>query len=194
MGSQSAFYPTLDTDRTSGCIRDIAHAYTTEGGLAIAGLEPAAAEALLALPERREEIDRRIEEKFSCIEADFFAPDEKRRRFARYGEAMAALHSGLEKIIAACKKGETIAIKALRQTNNSAKQEKALAALDEINGFITGSEVKEIAGFLFPPEALAEIGASPGEDISPGGASFSLYLKSLINFYRSLAEAAELGV
>jgi len=35
MGSQDATYPSLDTDRTSGCIRDIAHAYTTEGGLAI---------------------------------------------------------------------------------------------------------------------------------------------------------------
>jgi len=35
MGSQNAVYPSLDTDRTNGCIRDITHAYTTEGGLAI---------------------------------------------------------------------------------------------------------------------------------------------------------------
>ena len=35
MGSQDNAYPTLDTDRATGCIRDIAHAYTTEGGLAI---------------------------------------------------------------------------------------------------------------------------------------------------------------
>ena len=35
MGSQSAVYPTLDTDRTNGCIRDIAHAYTQDGGLAV---------------------------------------------------------------------------------------------------------------------------------------------------------------
>ena len=35
MGSQDAVYPTLDTDRTNGCIRDMAHAYTVEGGLAI---------------------------------------------------------------------------------------------------------------------------------------------------------------
>lgn len=35
MGSQNSYYPTLDTDRTSGCIRDMEHAYTKDGGLAI---------------------------------------------------------------------------------------------------------------------------------------------------------------
>lgn len=35
MGSQNNTYPTLDTDRTKGCIRDIEHAYTKDGGLAI---------------------------------------------------------------------------------------------------------------------------------------------------------------
>ena len=35
MGSQECVYDTLDTDRASGCIRDIAHAYTKDGGLAV---------------------------------------------------------------------------------------------------------------------------------------------------------------
>jgi dihydroxy-acid dehydratase len=35
MGSQSEVYPSLDTDRVNGCIRDIAHAYTKDGGLAV---------------------------------------------------------------------------------------------------------------------------------------------------------------
>ena len=35
MGSQSEMYPSLDTDRAEGCIRDIAHAYTKDGGLAV---------------------------------------------------------------------------------------------------------------------------------------------------------------
>lgn len=35
MGSQSEVYPSLDTDRENGCIRDIAHAYTKDGGLAV---------------------------------------------------------------------------------------------------------------------------------------------------------------
>ncbi|HOI67347.1 MAG TPA: dihydroxy-acid dehydratase, partial [Thiomonas arsenitoxydans] len=33
--SQSCRYDTLDTDRTNGCIRDVAHAYSTDGGLAV---------------------------------------------------------------------------------------------------------------------------------------------------------------
>lgn len=35
MGSQDNYYPTLDTDRVNGCIRNIEHAYTKDGGLAI---------------------------------------------------------------------------------------------------------------------------------------------------------------
>ena len=35
MGSQDCRWETLDTDREGGCIRDIAHAYTRDGGLAV---------------------------------------------------------------------------------------------------------------------------------------------------------------
>ena len=35
MGSQDAQWPQLDTDRATGCIRDIDHAYTRDGGLAV---------------------------------------------------------------------------------------------------------------------------------------------------------------
>lgn len=35
MGSQDAQWESLDTDRSSGCIRDMAHAYTKDGGLAV---------------------------------------------------------------------------------------------------------------------------------------------------------------
>ena len=35
MGSQSTYYKELDRDRTSGCIRDLAHAYSPDGGLAV---------------------------------------------------------------------------------------------------------------------------------------------------------------
>ena len=35
MGSQQAMFKTLDTDRTEGCIRDIEHAYSRDGGLAV---------------------------------------------------------------------------------------------------------------------------------------------------------------
>ena len=35
MGSQSAQWSELDTDRAEGCIRDVAHAYSADGGLAV---------------------------------------------------------------------------------------------------------------------------------------------------------------
>lgn len=35
MGVQNAQWPSLDTDRAEGCIRDLAHAYTKDGGLAV---------------------------------------------------------------------------------------------------------------------------------------------------------------
>jgi dihydroxy-acid dehydratase len=35
LASQEAYYPELDLDRKSGCIRDIAHCYSQEGGLAV---------------------------------------------------------------------------------------------------------------------------------------------------------------
>lgn len=35
LGSQEAMYAELDTDRAEGCIRDLAHAYSKDGGLAV---------------------------------------------------------------------------------------------------------------------------------------------------------------
>ncbi|MGE4587149.1 MAG: dihydroxy-acid dehydratase [Mangrovibacterium sp.] len=35
MGSQSAYFSTLDKDRANGCIRDLGHAYNKDGGLAV---------------------------------------------------------------------------------------------------------------------------------------------------------------
>jgi dihydroxy-acid dehydratase len=35
LGSQETYYPSLDLDRNSGCIRDFAHSYSKDGGLAV---------------------------------------------------------------------------------------------------------------------------------------------------------------
>ena len=35
LGSQETYFDTLDTDRAEGCIRDLAHAYSKDGGLAV---------------------------------------------------------------------------------------------------------------------------------------------------------------
>ena len=35
LGSQDSYYPSADTDRAEGCIRDLSHAYSADGGLAV---------------------------------------------------------------------------------------------------------------------------------------------------------------
>ena len=35
LGPQATYYPSLDTDRANGCIRDFEHAYVKDGGLAV---------------------------------------------------------------------------------------------------------------------------------------------------------------
>jgi len=90
-------------------------------GLAIKGLQSADSQKLLALPNRREEINRRIQLTFSEIKKDFNAPEEKCDREERYKSAVNALKHGLESI-------------------KSANEEGAEIVLE--------SEVKEIADFL----------------------------------------------
>jgi hypothetical protein len=175
----------------------------TGGGLAIAGLEAAGTDTFLALPERRTEIDRRLET-ISGIEAEFFEPKEAEMRGKRYESAITALRSSLERIKKACEEGEGIARRALRQNPGPGEQEKVLANLDAINRLIGSSEVKDIAGFLFPPQTPETPPEAPPKAKAPaaydadgyGGlskkeASFTDYLASSAALYSSLAQAVE---
>jgi hypothetical protein len=159
------------------------------GGLAIAGLETAETESLLALPDRREEINRRLAAAFSRIETDFFEPEETRQRAQRYENAVSVLLRGLDRIKSAAEKGAGIAEQALKRNRAPAEKNSILTALDEITLLIAESEVKEVAGFLFPPSGVAEMTQSGGS--SGSGDPFQAFLKSSISLYRSLAEAAE---
>ncbi|MDR0585483.1 MAG: DUF115 domain-containing protein [Treponema sp.] len=155
------------------------------GGLAIAGLDRATSEALLALPPRREEIDRRIDAACSRIEADFNAAAETRRRSERYQNAVTALLAGLERIRTAAEKGARTAEGALRQTR--AEQASVLAELDRITRAITRDETKDVAGFLFPPNGLAAMSSGVADP-------FRSYLGSAASFFRSLADSAEFNL
>ena len=153
------------------------------GGLALRGLEDASPQALLALPERREEIDRRLEEAAARLEGEFFSPEAERLRAERYGAARRALLEGLDRIRTAAAEGAKTAERALHRPLSPAGQETVLAALDKTLRAITESEVRDVAGFLFPPP---EEGGAP-----PGGADpFRAYLTSSAKLYRALAEAA----
>jgi hypothetical protein len=162
------------------------------GGLAIAGLETAGTEAFLTLPERRTEINRRLESALDRVKTDFFEPEEARRRSERYEKAVTSLFSGLGQIQSACEKGIKTAEQALKQSHSLSNKEKTCTTLDEINRFITGSEVKEIAGFLFPYETLAEMDQKVQS--KDENAVFHIYLESSIRLYRALAEAAEIVI
>jgi hypothetical protein len=152
-----------------------------DGGLAIAGLEAAGSDALLALPDRRKEIDERLEAAENRIKTEFFEPQETKRRSQRYEDAISALRSSLEKVKTACEKGEKLASQALRKNPGPAEQEEILSALDTINRLISSSEVKEIAGFLFPQQ-------TPESDKKD---AFRGYMESSAALYRSLSEAAQ---
>ncbi|MDR2159449.1 MAG: DUF115 domain-containing protein [Treponema sp.] len=168
------------------------------GGLAIRGLESGTVEELLALPERREEILRRLEAAAVRIRETYFDERERESRNRRYEEARNALFAGLETIRDTAAGGLRIAERALKDTGpgenpggafdlpqSPAEQERVLKALDKVNGKIVQSEVKEVAGFLFPPSRELEAGL-PAED-----RPFRRHLEFSARLYRALKEAAE---
>jgi hypothetical protein len=161
------------------------------GGLAIRGLEESFPAALTALPDRRDEIDRRLARAFARVEAEFFEPETARRREERYLAARAALFRGLETIKTIAEGGAKTAEQALHRLPPASERRKILTALDASLKAITQSEVKDVAGFLFPPPEAETGGAAGGSPAEKGEeAAFRSYLKASVKLYRALAEAA----
>jgi hypothetical protein len=158
-----------------------------QDGLAIAGIQAATAETLLSLPERRAEIDKKLQAAFSQIDKDFNNPEEKQKRADRYAKAVSALIGGLEEVRNAAKKGAGIAQQALKSKIDSGKQNKILKELDELMRRVTDSEVKEAAGFLFPAE-------NKNESEGAAGDSFRAYLESTNKLFSSLAQTVEFNL
>ncbi|GHV60260.1 hypothetical protein AGMMS49587_01020 [Spirochaetia bacterium] len=170
------------------------HTYSlSAGGLAIAGLETAAAAQLLALPEQREEINRRLETLFANISKEFNDDEAARQRAAEYEKARSALLRGLEQIGAEARDAARLAEKSLRNYSETARDEtersKILKKLDKAFQTIKTSEVRDVAGFLFPPAKELETGDSlkTGGSIDP----FRQYLEFSAKTCRALSEAAE---
>jgi hypothetical protein len=153
-------------------------------GLAIMGLQAAGVEKFLALPDRRDEIDRRLEAVYSKIDADFFDPEEKLKRSQRYEDAVSALIRGLENIRKTAEEGAAITQQALNRTLNPSQKNKILGNLDEITQRIANSEVKEVAGFLFPTVKAESTESDP----------FRAYLMTSHRLFSSLAEAAGINL
>jgi hypothetical protein len=150
-------------------------------GLALGGFPVSPVEELLALPPRRGEITELLAEAFSGLDRDFNAPAEREDRSRQYRIASEDLLRGLESLRTLAAESALLAAGA-----GSAHRDSVLRRLDEANRRIVESEVKDIAGFLFPP--LAELEASPEKaETDPYGRHLELSAK----LYRSLAETTE---
>ena len=150
-----------------------------QNGIAINGLKSANADALLALPDCRDEINRRLDLVLSSVNADFYHPDEVCKRAERYKKAVSGLIHALENIKAAAENGAKTARQASYSSTTSEQQSKVLKKLDDIMRRITASDVKEVAGFLFPPV----------EEEKSESDAFRSYLKTSYKFFSSLAES-----
>jgi hypothetical protein len=154
-------------------------------GLAIRGLKTAPIDKLLAVPERREEINSLLEKVFTAINVEFESPERKKERSGQYDTALNTLLSGLREIKTLAEDAADTAEAALRRCKRPGldprEQEKTLKKLDAANKAIAGSAVKETAGFIFPDPAEL---APDTQDSIAGHLDFS------IRFYRALAESA----
>jgi hypothetical protein len=155
-------------------------------GLEIAGLQTVEAEALLSFPDRRDEIDRRLDEAFLKTEREFKSGEQACERETRYKNAVSGLERGLASIKKTAEDGASIARQALNRNLNPAQRDKVIKDLDALTRRVTESEVKEVAGFLLPQ--IEDDKEKSSQDSSD---PFREYLKSTHKLFSGLAAAAE---
>jgi hypothetical protein len=168
-------------------------------GLAIQGLLPAHTADLLALPPRRKEIEGILAAAFARQEAAFTRPEEAAARSARYEAALGALRAGLASVESLAKEASALAEAALAEaaladtaladtaaeTTLGARRGHLLEQMEALDRAISGSEVKDVAGFLFPETAALE------RDLSyPPRRPWERHLEFSARLYRALALAA----
>jgi hypothetical protein len=165
----------------------------SSGGMEIKGLKIEAIKKLLALPERRKEIDSLLKEVDETINRDFFSEKARKSREEKYKNAEEALLKGLKAI-------ENLALEAEKQAKNSATRcklghlekielEKTLEKLNAANIAINNSDVKEIAGFLLPETTNweAEIAETTQDPLLK-------HLEYSSRLYKALVSAAEFNL
>lgn len=148
------------------------------GGLRIAGMEPDLADSPLALPERREEIDRVKNAVFSETDRSFEAA--KPEREASFRKRTAELERGLQDLMRIARRAADCAVEAAGAANPA----RHLAELDAANDSIARSAVKDAAGFLFPSLESIEAELPPTSDPLARHLAFSRVM------YGKLAESA----
>jgi len=162
-------------------------------GMEIKGLKFEPIEKLLALPERRKEIDSLLRGTYETIYGEFFSEKARKNREEKYKNAKEALLKGLKAI-------ENLALEAEKLAKASTTRhklghlekpelEKALEKLNAVNTAINNSDVKEIAGFLLPETTSweAEIAKSTQDPLLK-------HLEYSSRLYKALANAAEFNL
>jgi hypothetical protein len=163
------------------------------GGIEISGLKFEPMEKLLALPERRKEIDGLLKGIYETINRDFFSEKARKSHEEKYKSAKEALLKGLKTI-------ESLALEAEKLAKTSATRHKlghlekielkrAFEKLNAANIAINNSDVKEIAGFLLPETTSweAEIAESTRDPLLK-------HLEFSSRLYKALAGAAEFNL
>lgn len=155
-------------------------------GLRISGMDPCSVEEILALGDRRAEIDGRLAASLSAAESTYNEEGERAERALRYEVAVTELVSGLAEITTVARDAVAECVSALASFDKGAEVSATLEALEAANAAITTSSVKDVAGFLFPPlsELEAELG-SAGED------KLRRHLALSKRLYERLAESAD---
>jgi hypothetical protein len=168
-------------------------------GLAIPGLKSSPVEDILALPPRRDGINRTLEAVYAGIEADFRRPGEAESREKKYRNAGKELLRELGNLKDLAEKGTDLAEGAFKRIKNPKSglpegenaeiREKVLKKLDALNRAVETCGAKDVAGFLFPPASELE------EKLTiPQSEPLKRHLEFSAKFYRALAEAAEYNI
>jgi hypothetical protein len=162
----------------------------SSGGLEIKNLKVEPVEGLLALPERRGEIDRLLKEADGTIRRDFFSKEAVENREKKYKNARGALLNGLKAIKGLALDAEKEAKEASARCKlghlEKGYLESALKKLDSANTAIKNSDAKDIAGFLLPETTNWEA------DIAEKTQDPLLrHLEYSSRFYKALSAAAE---
>jgi len=163
------------------------------GGMEIKGLKFEQMEILLALPERRKEIDGLLKVTYETINRDFYSEKARKNREEKYKSAETALLKGLKTIenqaLEAEKLAKDSAIRSKLGHLDKIELEKALEKLNAANIAINNSNVKEIAGFLLPETTNweAEIAESTQDPLLK-------HLEYSSRLYKALANAAEFNL
>ncbi|MDR0473674.1 MAG: hypothetical protein LBH43_08420, partial [Treponema sp.] len=152
-------------------------------GLNIPGMICAKPADILALPERRKDIDQLLKITYCRIEEDYHT-DELNRKM-RYSRARSILFRSLEEIRERAEDAASVVKHGLMHSGLGKREtEKILLKLDKANAAISRSPVKDAAGFLFPPIAELEKQQQKTE-------ALERHLEFSLLFYRSLAESVE---